>query len=195
VAFLEPVLCRAIFEALRSPRNSRSVNLMSTPEATKRIRFRRYRTEDATSVSEMFADPQARRFYPDMGQPDKIERWIRWNLDSYAEHGFGLWVMEHRDDGLFLGDCGLTYQLVEGEWLLEVGYHLPEQHRGTGYATEAGRACIAYAFHELAAPLVCSVVDPDNTASIRVASRLHTSRRAFTNEKGQKRTLFWTMRQ
>jgi hypothetical protein len=96
----------------------------SLPGPTERIRFRRYRTGDAAAVSEMFADPQARRFYPDMGQSDRIEGWIGWNLDNYAEHGFGLWVIEHKDEGLFLGDCGLTYQLVEGDRLLELGYHL-----------------------------------------------------------------------
>ncbi len=163
------------------------------PEPTERIRFRRYRTEDATAVSEMFADPQARRFYPDMGQPDKSVGWIRWNLDNYAEHGFGLWVIEHRDESLFLGDCGLTYQMVEGSLLLEVGYHFQQPHRGFGYATEAGRACVTYAFDELAAPLVCSIVNPENTASTRVASRIHTSRRAFTDDKGQPRELFWSM--
>jgi RimJ/RimL family protein N-acetyltransferase len=142
----------------------------------------------------MFADPQARRFYPDMGQSDRIEGWIGWNLDNYAEHGFGLWVIEHKDEGLFLGDCGLTYQLVEGDRLPELGYHLQKHHRGVGYATEAARACLAFAFDELATPLVCSVVDPENTASMRVASRLHTSRRAFTNDKGLMRELFWSIR-
>jgi RimJ/RimL family protein N-acetyltransferase len=166
--------------------------MKSAPGPTERIRFRRYRTEDAAGVSQMFADPQARRFYPDMGNAYQIEWWIRWNLDNYAEHGFGLWVMEHRAGGVFLGDCGLTYQLVDGERLLEVGYHLQQQHRGTGYATEAGRACIAYAFDELAVPLVCSVVDPANTASIGVASRLHTSRREFTDDNGRARELFWS---
>jgi [ribosomal protein S5]-alanine N-acetyltransferase len=164
------------------------------PGPTERIRFRKYRTDDAAAVSEMFADQRARRFYPDMCKPDGVEEWIRWNLDSYVEHGFGLWVIEHRDEGWFLGDCGLTYQLVEGDRLLELGYHLQHQHRGVGYATEAGRACLAFAFDELAAPLVCSVVDPKNTSSIRVASLLHTSRRAFRNDKGVNRELFWSTR-
>lgn len=141
----------------------------------------------------MFADPQARRFYPEMGNRDKAEGWIEWNLGNYATHGFGLWVIEQRDQGRFLGDCGLTYQLVEGEQWLEVGYHLQEQHRGNGYATEAARACLAYAFDHLAVARVCSIVDPENTASRRVASRLHTSHRRFINDKGQTMELYWSM--
>jgi RimJ/RimL family protein N-acetyltransferase len=161
-----------------------------TPAPTARLRFRRYRPEDAGDVAEMFSDPQARRFYPDV----TAEGWIEWNLRNYATHGFGLWVIEHRDEGWFLGDCGLTYQTVEGEQLLEVGYHLKEQHRGYGYATEAARACVAYVFDGLAVPLICSIVDPENTASIRVASHLHTAHRTFRNKQGRSMELYWSTR-
>lgn len=143
----------------------------------------------------MFADPQARRFYPDFGEPGRADAWIAWNLDNYAAHGLGLWVIENRDDGSFLGDCGFTFQQVEGEAWLEVGYHLQEPHRGHGYATEAGRACVAYAFDVVGAPRVCSVIHPDNTASIRVASRLHEFDRTFINQKGETTVLYWSLRQ
>lgn len=142
----------------------------------------------------MFADPEARRFYPDMAELGVNRRWIQWNLDNYAVHGFGLWVLEHKETGDFLGDCGLTYQAVEGQRLLEVGYHLQERHRGHGYATEAGRACMAYAFDELDAELVCSIVDPANKGSLAVASRLHASQRTFTKDGGQMMRLYWTTR-
>lgn len=160
----------------------------ATPAPTARIRFRRYRPEDAGDVAEMFADPQARRFYPNV----TAEGWIDWNLRNYATHGFGLWVIEHRSEGWFLGDCGLTYQTVEGEELLEVGYHLKERHRGNGYATEAARACVAYAFDQLAVALVCSIVDPENVASIRVASRVHAAHRRFDDEQGRSMELYRT---
>ena len=62
--------------------------------------------------------------------------WIEWNLSNYAEHGFGLWI--DRDDcGEFVGDCGLTMQEVEGEWLVEAGWHVSRSLRRQGYAAEA----------------------------------------------------------
>lgn len=42
--------------------------------------------------------------------------------------------------GAFVGDCGLTMQEVEGEWLVEVGWHVRSDMRRQGYAAEAGRA-------------------------------------------------------
>ena len=50
-------------------------------------------------------------------------RWIEWQERNYAEHEFGLWVVETHD-GEFVGDCGLTMQDVEGTPHVEVGYHV-----------------------------------------------------------------------
>lgn len=163
----------------------------SIPPPTARVRFRPYRPDDADAVAVVFDDDQARRFYPAMGQPGAAARWIQSNLAGYQTAGFGLWVIEHRDTGEFLGDCGLTLQPVDGRRLVEVGYHLTAAHRGRGYATEAGRACITYALHHLGVPLVCSIVDPANTPSIGVASRLHPHRRT-ADYKGRPMLLFWT---
>ena len=165
---------------------------MEIPETTDRIRFRPYRRDDARFVSNMFRDAQAGRFYPGMSDPEKADGWIEWIMDSYITHGFWLWVIEHRDQGWFLGDCGLSYQLVEGRRWLEVGYHLSAQFRGKGYATEAARACVTHAFSQVAAQRVCSIVDPTNTPSSRVASRIHNSSRVLTDVGTGVRLLFWS---
>jgi len=162
------------------------------PPTTARVRFRRFRPEDAVAVEEMFADTQARTFFPHMAGRAAAEGWVRWSLENYSRVGVGLWVIEDAATAALLGDCGLTYQRVEGERLLELGYHLKEEHRGLGYATEAGRACLDFALRELLAPVVCSIVDPQNTPSIGVASRLHSFGRVFTNSYDEPMLLFWT---
>ena len=165
---------------------------MQLPPPTSRLRFRLYREDDLDAVTSMFGDPDARRFYPNMIDENESRRWIRWNLDHYRTYGFGLWVIESREGGTFVGDCGLTYQQVEGDRMLEVGYHVQARHRGRGLAVEAGHACVAHALGLLGAASVCSIVDPDNTPSLRVASRLHSHSREFTNHKGNPMVLFWT---
>jgi RimJ/RimL family protein N-acetyltransferase len=49
--------------------------------------------------------------------------WIEWNCRNDNKHGFGLWIIETHS-GEFVGDCGLTMQEVEGEWLVEAGWHV-----------------------------------------------------------------------
>ena len=84
--------------------------------------------------------------------------WIEWTRGSYAEHGFGLWVVETHA-GEFVGDCGLTMQEVEGEWFVEAGWHVRSRLRRQGYAAEAAAHLIA-------------IIRPTNLASQRVATRI-----------------------
>ena len=70
-----------------------------------------------------------------------------------------------------IGDCGLTIQKVDGEDLLEIGYHLRRDQWGRGLATEAARACRNYAFARGDASFVISLIRPENIPSCRVAER------------------------
>lgn len=158
---------------------------------TERLRLRQYRPDDADGLFEIFADPYARRFYPRMADRAMIADWIAWSLRGYVEFGFGLWAVEPIGEARLIGDCGLTYQNVEGEKLLEIGYHLIAAERGKGYATEAARAVLTYAQGALGATFVCSIVHPDNIASAQVAGRVHRHRREYV-ERGEPRLLFYT---
>ena len=166
-----------------------------TPDDTARLRFRRLTHDDQGRLLEMFGDPGARRFYPRMAAMEHVAGWVDWNLRNYDEHGFGLWAIERLDSGAFVGDCGLTYQQVLGKPRLEIGYHVTVAERGQGFALEAGRAALAYGFNATADPSICSIVAPDNIASIRVASRLHRASEAYVNENDAARLLFTTARE
>ncbi len=161
--------------------------------ATARLGLRPYRAADAAFVEGLFADAQAARFYPAMHDPLRIERWIAWNLKNYEEHGFGLWAVELLTTGQFIGDAGLTMQTIDGVPEVEIGYHLHADHRGSGYATEAASACLVHAWAHTRANVVCSVVHPDNTASAKVARRVHASMREFEWHSGR-HLLFSTSR-
>jgi RimJ/RimL family protein N-acetyltransferase len=168
------------------------VSQLLVPPPTDRLRFRAYRLEDAQSVTEMFDDEQAKRWYPTKSDPDEARKWVEWNLSNYEEHGNGLWVVEDRATSAFLGDCGLTYQSVEGKSLMELGYHLQRQHRGSGFALESAQACAAFALSQIRIETLCSIVDPRNEASIRVAVAVHDSLRSFVNNDGRVLNLYWT---
>ena len=161
--------------------------------STERLRLRRYTAADEPALFEVFADPYARGFYPEMADRARVRAWIDWNLRNYKEFGFGLWVLEIKESGRFIGDCGLTYQDLEGRQELEIGYHVAASERRKGYATEAARACLDFGFENTACENICSIVRPENTASCAVASRIHTARREFL-KGGRPALLFHTTR-
>jgi ribosomal-protein-alanine N-acetyltransferase len=137
---------------------------------TERLGLRAYTATDEAELFDVFADPYARRFYPEMADRANAGAWIQRNLRHYDEFGFGLRAMELNPVGQFIGDCGLTYQDVEDRRELEIGYHVMERERGKGYATEAARACLDFGFTRTSCESICSIVRPSNTASCAVAA-------------------------
>jgi [ribosomal protein S5]-alanine N-acetyltransferase len=166
---------------------------MHETPVTNRLRLRPYTLADEAALLDVFTDPYARTFYPEMADPDKVRAWIEWNLRNYDEFGFGLWALELKVSGEFIGDCGLTYQDVEGRSELEIGYHVLERERGKGYATEAARACLDYGFTRTSCVSICSIVRPSNVASCTVAARIHAACREFT-KRDKPALLFYTTR-
>jgi [ribosomal protein S5]-alanine N-acetyltransferase len=165
---------------------------MAVPRCT-RLRFRPYTLDDFDAAFEMFADDYARVFYPQMADRDNVRGWIEWNLRHYEEHGFGLWALELVTSGDFVGDCGLTFQDVEGKQELEIGYHIVSNQRRKGLASEAARASLDHGFLTTDRDIICSIVDGSNPASRTVAERIHTHRRGFV-KNGQDMVLYYTLR-
>src|SRR5689334_7735420 len=161
--------------------------------ASERLRFREYTEADVPSLAEVFGDAYARQFYPAHSRRETLVSWVEWNRRSYVESGFGLWALELAESGRFAGDAGLTLQPVEGERLLEIGYHVHPELRGQGLASEAAQACLHWAFEHTDHDLVCSIVNPANVASIKVAERVHRCRRVFQGRSGEM-LLFYTSR-
>ncbi|MDT9591474.1 GNAT family N-acetyltransferase [Nocardioides zeae] len=141
------------------------------PGPTERLRFREMTDADLDRMAGLLGDPEVMRHYPAPKSRGEALGWIRWNQRSYAEHGHGLWIVETHD-GAFVGDCGLTWQTVGDERLLEVGYHVVPAVQGRGYATEAARACLDVAIGSLATPRVVAIIRPGNGPSRRVAEKV-----------------------
>lgn len=129
---------------------------------------------DLDVMAELLGDPEVMRFYPAPKTRDEARGWIDSMRRSYDEHGLGLWLVETHE-GDFVGDCGLTWQQVNGRSVLEVGYHVTPHLQGRGYATEAARACVQEAQRRSADSVLTAIIHPENAASLRVAEKLGMS--------------------
>ena len=136
-----------------------------------RLNFRLMTDDDLEDMSAMLADPSVMEFYPSPKSRGEAQAWIDWNKRNYSEHGYGLWIIETKS-GEFVGDCGLTWQAVNGRPELEVGYHVRSAMQGRGYATEAAAACRDFARDALGAVHLVAIIHPANTASRRVAQKI-----------------------
>ena len=138
---------------------------------SERLALREFTLDDVDAMFAIIGDAETMKYYPQTFSREDAADWIRRNLERYRRDGFGLYAVTLKATGDFIGDCGLAWQQVEGKTLLEVGYHLHRDQWGHGYATEAARACLDYAFRDLGAAEVVSLIRPENLPSRRVGER------------------------
>lgn len=100
---------------------------------------------------------------------DYLEKRI---FGHYAQFGFGLWAVVHSEDQKMIGCAGLMMQSIDDEDLVELGYRLDPGYWGKGLASEAAFAISQYAFDQLHLNQIISIIDPKNTRSVGVATRL-----------------------
>lgn len=140
---------------------------------TENLLLRELTDQDHARLHAIYLNPRVHRYLG--GPPDPFDEHMAASLarwpSYYREHGFGLWAVERKDDGAFMGRIGLLAQEVDGVSEVEVGYALAEEFWGRGYAIEAARACRDWAFRNLPVDHVISLILPENRLSIRVAER------------------------
>ena len=81
---------------------------------TARLTLRELAENDLSSLLEIFSDAETMQFYPRTKTIEEVEKWIAWNLRLYRDRGFGLWAIEDKNSGHFIGECGLVPQMVGG---------------------------------------------------------------------------------
>jgi RimJ/RimL family protein N-acetyltransferase len=140
------------------------------PDAARLV-FRDMSADDIDDMAGLLGDPDVMTYYPRPRTREEAAKWIGWNRGLYKTHGFGLWILTTPDGG-FVGDCGLTPQVVDGVTELEVGYHVLPARHGRGYATEAAAASRDFARTVLRATRLIAIIHPDNRPSQRVAEKI-----------------------
>ena len=138
---------------------------------TARLVLRQFCEGDLDAWARITSDPEVMRYVG--GSPlTREEAWrsLGYVLGHWKIRGFGLWAAEEKKSGALVGRIGL-YQ-PEGWPGLEVGWLVERARWGEGFASEGGAASLAHAFDALGARRVISVIEPPNTASIRVAEKL-----------------------
>ena len=138
---------------------------------TPRLLLREMTAADRPDLCMILQDKEVMYAYNGPFSDEEVNGWLERQTGRYREWGYGLWAVALKQTGEMIGQCGVTRQLWNGEEMLEVGYLFRHSHWHQGYATEAARACMEYAFNVLGASEVCSIIRDNNIPSQRVALR------------------------
>jgi RimJ/RimL family protein N-acetyltransferase len=152
----------------------------------ERLLLREYTPEDFDGLYAILSDPETMKHYPKPYDDKGTMRWLNWSFDNYKTYGFGLWAIEIKETGEFIGDCGITMQNIDGETLPEIGYHIHKNHWRKGYGKEAARAVRDWFFTHTDFNTVYSYMTCENTASYSTAASVGMKRvKAYTDTDGE----------
>ena len=148
--------------------------------STPRLWLRQWRASDLPPFAALNADPLAMEFMPGRLSAAESDRLARGCEAEIARRGWGFWAVERRESGAFIGFVGLDVPSFEAPFTpcVEIGWRLERASWGKGFATEAGRECLRFAFESLVLEEVVSFTVPLNRRSRAVMERLGMSRDA-----------------
>lgn len=138
---------------------------------TERLTLRRFAEADRAAVARWNAHPEFTRHLAGIQTRSQSDAaFDRWH-DHWRERGFGPLAVEWRETGELIGRAGAQYHR---SWPAdpEVGWALDPAWWGRGIATEAGAACVAFAFGQLGYERLVSITTEANLASRRVMAKL-----------------------
>lgn len=141
---------------------------------TERLVLRPWRDEDQEPFTAMNADPRVMQFFPNTYTPEDSAAELERIRAHFAAHGFGLWALSVTGGAAFAGVVGIGVPSFQAAFTpcVEIGWRLPFEHWGHGYATEAARAALAFGFEQLGLPEIVSFTTVTNVRSRRVMERL-----------------------
>ncbi len=153
---------------------------------TERLLLRRWREEDLEPYARLCADPEVMRYLPARLSREESAQQIAAFVRHWEERGFGLWAVEERASGEFVGFVGLMHHQdwPEGEHRTEVGWRLARPHWGRGLATEGALASVRHGFEGLGLERIISITAPENLASRRVMEKAGLTYRGETCWRG-----------
>lgn len=149
---------------------------------TERLLLRPWQEADREPFAALNADPEVAEFLPaplTRAESDQLVDRLRVDL---ARRGFGMFAVAHREARALVGMVGLAVPAWDSAAAfgvspaVEIGWRLARPFWGQGYAYEAARDVLAWAFGELRLPRVLSWTTPSNRRSWALMERLGMAR-------------------
>ncbi|WP_452225626.1 GNAT family N-acetyltransferase [Lacinutrix chionoecetis] len=138
---------------------------------TERLLLRDMRDTDLEGMFELDSNPNVHRYLGNkpIKTKDEAKKTIESVLQQYNERGIGRFAVIEKESGTFIGWSGIRlnteYNMNGFTKYYDVGYRLIERFWNKGYATESGKAAVAYAFNTMRLPELYGTTEIGNQAS------------------------------
>ncbi|MGF1723913.1 GNAT family N-acetyltransferase [Photobacterium nomapromontoriensis] len=143
---------------------------------TERLLLRSWKASDFPEFAKMTADPQVMRYFPKTLSREESDAIASKIQGLILEKGWGFWAVELKETGAFIGFVGLHQQdehvPIPNTPFVEIGWRLASKHWRKGYASEAAKSTLEYAFNQLGVSYVYAFTTKENIPSQKVMETL-----------------------
>jgi ribosomal-protein-alanine N-acetyltransferase len=145
---------------------------------SERLILRLWRDDDVEPFAALNADPQVMEHFPTTMSRVETEQSVERIRAQFLESGFGLWAVELRASGQFLGFVGLHVPVFDAHFTpcVEIGWRLDKPFWGKGYAPEAAAEAMRDGYQRLGLSEIVSMTSTTNLKSMRVMEKLGMTR-------------------
>lgn len=114
---------------------------------TERLKLRLWKPEDLEPFAKLNADEEVMECFPKTLTKEESDAFVEVIQREFIERGYGLFAVEAVGVAPFIGFIGLHLADFEADFTpcVEIGWRLAKEHWGKGYATEGGKAVLAFA--------------------------------------------------
>jgi ribosomal-protein-alanine N-acetyltransferase len=151
---------------------------------TLRLRLRPITFDDLPALARLWSDPEVMRYLP-TGESRSVEATrveLSYMVKHWQDHGFGMWAVTLKDEGAFIGYCGIQYlheepcgvtaEALEGGTDVEVIVGLGKRYWWQGIAREATEVVLRYGFETVLLWRIVAAIHPENEASRHILGQL-----------------------
>ncbi|AYN26107.1 MULTISPECIES: GNAT family N-acetyltransferase [Buttiauxella] len=141
---------------------------------TERLILRLWKQSDREPFAAMNASPEVMRYFPNTRTREESDNMVNAVEQILADKGWGLWAVEEKSSGAFIGFVGLNipgYELPFSP-VIEIGWRLDKPFWGKGYAPEAARKALEIGFNQYAMDEIVAFTALENQPSQRVMEKI-----------------------
>lgn len=147
---------------------------MKTIIETERLILRQWKEEDRIPFANFNGDPENLPYFPRAFTLEESHQFVDKTIHLINTQGWGLFALERKDTGEFIGFTGLANPTWQAAFTpcTEIGWRLDKNHWGKGFAPEAAKSVLNFAFKDLKLKEVLSFTSLHNLPSISVMEKI-----------------------
>lgn len=141
---------------------------------TERLILRPWKEQDRSLFARINADPVIMEYMPRTLTPADSDKLVDRFEKHFKKYGFGMFAVERKKDGTFMGTVGLNTVEIKVPFApaVEIAWRLDYEYWGKGYATEAAQRLLDLGFSGLNLKEIVAFAVHDNTRAVHIMEKL-----------------------